>query len=182
MNRRKAIWLGFVALVVIAAVSVKGLRAQTREADQWNKLKFLEGTWSGSGSGSPSENISGSTTFSFDLDKQILVRKNRAELAKKSGDKAPAVHEDLMIVYRESGNANPRAIYFDSEGHVIHYAVSFPTNRTAAVFESDGNDKTPRFRITHSLVPDGRMEVEFSIAPPGGEFKSYVKGTVKKQR
>jgi hypothetical protein len=36
------------------------------------------------------------------------------------------------------------------------------------------------FRLVYELLPDGALGTEFFIAPPGGEFKSYVKGTVKK--
>ena len=39
-----------------------------------------------------------------------------------------------MIVYNDGA---PRAIYFDSEGHVIRYTVSFPS-KDVAVFDSEG--------------------------------------------
>jgi len=38
-----------------------------------------------------------------------------------------------MVIYLEG---TPRAIYFDSEGHVIRYKISFPADESV-VFESD---------------------------------------------
>jgi hypothetical protein len=86
-----------------------------------------------------------------------------------------------MIIYPTPGDANFRATYFDNEGHVIHYTLTFPAKQPAVVFESDASDKGPRFRLVNELSADGVMSTEFFVAPPGGEFKSYVKGTAKKK-
>ena len=42
----------------------------------WDQLEFLIGSWSSPVSGQPGQGISGSTIFSYDLDKKIIVRKS----------------------------------------------------------------------------------------------------------
>jgi hypothetical protein len=142
-------------------------------------LQFLMGDWTGAGSGKPGEGA-GSSRFSFDLDKKIVIRRSKAEYPPKPGEKAGVIHEDLTVIYTQPGDPGLRAIYFDNEGHVIHYRVSCPENNKSAVFESEGTGKGPRFRLVCTLLSDGRLSIEFFIAPPGGEFKSYTRGTLER--
>ena len=155
---------------------------QAQAGDPWAPLAFLIGDWSGAGSGKPSDAITGSTRFFMDLDGKILVRKNRAELAAKSGEKSGTVHEDLMIIYPQGKGSAFRADYFDNEGHVIHYALSFPEKQPSVVFESDSGAAGPRFRIVYAMESQGAGTLvnEFWIAPPGGEFRMYMKGELRK--
>jgi hypothetical protein len=177
MRHRILVW---AILMALAAMCYPAL-AQTGTADDpWAPFQFLVGDWSGVGSGQPREVVSGSTSFSFDLGQNILIRKNRAELAPKPGEKSGAVHEDLVIIYRQPAEPPFRAIYFDSEGHVINYSVSFPARQQSVVFESDVSEKAPRFRFIYELGPDDLLSGEFDIAPPGGEYKIYTKGLQKK--
>jgi hypothetical protein len=170
-------------LFVLATAALFMFQASTRAQanDPWEKLTFLIGTWSGGGSGKPDDAIGGEATFSFDLDKKIMTRRNRAEIAPKPGEKSPVVHEDLMIIYPVPANGGFHATYFDNEGHIIQYKVSFPEEQPSVVFESDASEKGPRFRLVNTLGAGGVMSTDFFIAPPGGEFRSYVKGTMKKK-
>jgi len=171
-----------VLLVGLSGILVAGLAwAQMQgpsPADSWAKLKFLAGDWQGVGAGAPGE-ATGGTTFAFELGGKVLVRKNWAKYPPKSGEKEGLSHEDLMVIYPEAGGF--RAGYFDNEGHVIHYRVSFPGKANAVVFESEPGPPGPRYRLTYELGASGALENVFWIAPPGGEFKAYVQGTLKKK-
>ena len=173
-------FLVFIFLIIVV-LSMAPISLQAQTGDPWAPLNFLIGNWSGAGSGKPGEAIAGSTTFNFDLDKNVMIRKNRAEYAPKPGGQANVVHEDLMIIYQQPGDANLRAIYFDNEKHVINYVLSYADKQFTVVFETDAADKTPRFRMVYELDADGVLNNEFFIAMPGGEFKSYVKGALKKK-
>ena len=168
-------------LVGLAGLALGWLGPVAQEKDAWAPLQFLVGQWEGVGSGEPGEGGSGASSFAFDLDRQVLVRTNRAEYPAKPGEKAGIVHKDLLIVYRQASDGKFRAIYFDNEGHVINYDVSFPSGQPSVVFESEASGKGPRFRLVYGIAPAGVLSVEFFIAPPGGEFKSYVKGLLKKK-
>ena len=74
--------------------------------------------------------------FAWDLQEKVLVRRNRAEYPAAQG--RPAVlHEDLMVIYLADQSGPTRAIYFDSEGHVINYAASISEDGRTLTFLSD---------------------------------------------
>ena len=148
--------------------------------DSWEQLQFLIGSWSSPVSGQPGQGISGSTTFSYDLDKKEIIRKSRAEFAPEPGKVKGLMHEDLLVIYRQPGEAQFRAIYFDNEGHIIHYTLTFPTKQPAVVLESESSETSPRARLTYEMVAHDTLVTEFFVAAPGGELVSHIKGTVKR--
>ena len=84
----------------------------------------------------------GAFSFMAELKDKIVVRRNVAQY--NSG----VQHDDLMVIYVDAPNDTPRAIYFDTEGHVIRYNVTFPSAERA-VFESDGSQAGPKYRLTY---------------------------------
>ncbi len=172
----------FGALGLLTSLMTAPLLAQEgKTADPWSHWQFLVGTWEGGGSGEPGEGLGG-FSFAFDLDEKILVRKSRVDYPAKPGEKTGLSHRDLLIVYPSAAGANFRAIYFDSEGHVINYGVTFPEQQPSVIFESDPSQPGPRFRLAYDLDSKGTLKITFSIAAPGGPFKVYVQGTAQRKR
>lgn len=148
-----------------------------RAADTPQKsLQFLLGKWKGSGSGAPGQGA-GSFSFEPDLQGRVLVRRAHTEYPAANGRPA-AVHDDLMIVYADQS----RAVYFDNEGHVIHYAVQVAADGREATFTSTDPLPAPLFRLTYKQLSPGELNVAFAIAPSGkaSDLKQYVSGSVKR--
>ena len=125
--------LGRDLLVVLAVFAAGGWTLVQAKDDPWEPFHFLIGEWVGEG-----KEGQGTGHFSLapDLGGKILVRRNHAELPAGNGRPA-AVHEDLMVIYKSQDSKSAKAIYFDSEDHVINYTVTFPrTNRQALMFIS----------------------------------------------
>ena len=148
--------------------------------NSWDPLQFLIGSWSSPLSGQPGQGVSGSTTFAFDLDQKVIVRRSRAEFAPGPGEAKGLVHDDLLVIYQQPGETPFRAIYFDNEGHVIHYTLSFPEKQPAVVFESEVSGMSPRARLVYGMEGEDTLVTEFFVAAPGGELLSHVKGAVKR--
>src|ERR1039458_8136047 len=112
----------------------------------WKKLEFVLGKWTGSAGDKDTPLGAGQGGFSFELElkPKIVVRRNHAGYA--SG----ARHDDLMLIYLDAPNDTPRAIYFDTEGHVIRYNLTFPA-ANKVVFDSDGTQPGPRYRLSYWL-------------------------------
>jgi hypothetical protein len=141
----------------------------------------LLGEWVGEGEGQPGQG-KGQFSFAEDLQGKILVRKNHAEYAASAGRPAFA-HEDLLIVYHDDGAKAAKAIYCDSEGHVIQYTPSTSQEGKVLIFLSDARPAAPRYRLTYVNQEDSKATVTFEVAPPGKPeaFKTYLQGRIRKK-
>jgi hypothetical protein len=144
-------------------------------APNWDAWRFLLGDWVGEGSGQPGQG-SGGFTFTLELEKRILVRRSRAEYPSYS-------HEDLMIVYPDADPKRTRAIYFDNEGHVIEYAVTFSPDGNTVTFLSAATPAAPRFRLTYTKSAAAALKIKFEIAPPGKPeaFSTYLEASARRR-
>jgi hypothetical protein len=166
---------------LIPALLVVLVCAGAAEDDPWSDYRFLLGEWRGEGDGGPGKGT-GEFSFTRDLQGKVLVRKNRTDIPATSGRPA-STHEDLMVVYAGEGGRNARAIYFDSEGHVINYAASFSADKRTLTFVSDATPSTPRFRLSYTHGEGETLRIKFEIAAPGkpDEFKTYLEGAARRE-
>lgn len=145
----------------------------TNQSDPWAGLRFLAGTWEAKTTGgSAGVAASGTYTFRFELGNHVLARHSRP-----AGCEGPETfnceHADLLYIYSEAPGQAPKAIYWDNEGHVIHYDVSTP-EEPKAVFLSDPARPGPQFRLSYERK--GPMMLgSFGMRMPGqGEFQPYL--------
>jgi hypothetical protein len=149
--------------------------------DPWKPYDFLIGQWAGEGSGEPGKG-SGEFSFAWDLQKKVLVRKSRTDFPASAGRPAFS-HEDLMVVYQGDHNGPRRAIYFDSEGHVINYVATVSDDKQTLTFLSEAAAAVPRFRLTYSKEKEDTVRIKFEMALPGkpDDFKTYLEGSAHRQ-
>lgn len=169
---RAVCWTVLLTLLLLAADDAKA-------QDPWAAWRFLVGEWVGEGGGGPGQG-SGGFSFQFDLGEKILVRKNYADYPPANGKPAYR-HDDLTILYPENGVI--KAIFFDGEGHVIHYtAMTSPDGKTLT-WLSEAAPGTPRYRFTYSKTGEDSLALKFEIAPadkPDG-FATYIVANVRRK-
>ena len=143
-----------------------------------DSLKGLSGKWVGEGMGEPGKG-GGYTTFEFDLQDKVLVRKNHAEYP-ATNDRPRFTHDDLMIVYVEASSKELRAFYADSEGHAINYQITVSNDRKKIVFLSDARETGPHYRFTYLMTKPDQMDLTFEIATAEkpSQFKKFVEGRI----
>jgi len=143
-------------------------------SDPFAKLSFLLGTWEATTANTPGVSAAGTYTFRLELKNHLLTRHT---VSSSAACKGPAdfdcTHGDQLYIYAEAPGQPLRAIYFDNEGHVIHYTVAAPS-ATTAEFLSDSAGPGPQFRLFYELKANV-MSGKFQIRMPGQQdWKSYL--------
>ncbi|MCX6151106.1 MAG: hypothetical protein NTX22_11310 [Ignavibacteriales bacterium] len=152
--------------------------AQQAKDTNWDSWMFLLGDWVGEGGGGPGQG-GGEFSFSYDLQRRVLIRKNFAEYP-AAEDRPAFRHDDLMIIFQESDET--KAIYFDNEGHVINYTVSFSGDKDTITFLGEVKPSAPTFRLSYIKVKNETVKILFEIAPPGKPeaFSKYIEASANK--
>ena len=169
-----------IAIFAAMLLGVSQLEAQNQTAKLDSKWSALAGEWAGEGSGSPGSGA-GTSSFQFDLQKQVLVRRGHSEYP-ASGGRPATVHDDLMVIYPGAGEES-HAIYFDNEGHVIDYTATWSAGGDTLTFLSKPRSGAPQFRLIYKKVDAQTLTISFEMAPPGqNAFKPYVSGRLKRAK
>jgi hypothetical protein len=150
--------------LLLAALPIAAQSTASSLADSLNMLSFLKGTWEAKA----------------ELGNHILAR-HTSDTVCKGPASFDCEHKDLFYIYNDAPGQTLKAIYFDNEGHVIHYNVSIP-DATTAIFLSDGSQPGPQFRLMYQLngaVMSGKFQMRM---PARTEWKSYLEWTGSKQR
>jgi len=164
-------------LILVFALATQAVRAQSK-ATSLEDLKFLAGEWKGEGGGKPGQASAGGFSFTFELQGKVLVRRSFSEYA-ATPERPGFRHDDLMVVYQDQGGKGFRAIYFDSEGHVIQYSVALSEDKRTLTLISEPSPTAPRFKfVYYRQQGDDTLTFEFDIAPTGkpDAFSKYVDG------
>ncbi|HEY7388944.1 MAG TPA: hypothetical protein VH640_10585 [Bryobacteraceae bacterium] len=170
--------------VVLWCLSLYGQTAESPAPGSieaaWKPLRFLIGTWEAKViSGAAAAAGVGTYTFQLELGGHILAR-HSATLDCKGPDNFNCQHTDLLYIYRESPAQSPQAIYFDDEGHVIHYEVTTPAPGTV-VLVSASSASGPQYRLVYELK-EGVMQGKFQLRMPGqSRFASYLEWSGRKK-
>ena len=167
----------FAAAVVLFTSVSAGAQPAPSSVD-WKDWKSMLGEWEADAAGPAGP--TGGYSLTTDLQGRVLVRKNHAQYP-KTADRPANAHDDLMVVYRDG--AATKADYWDSEGHLIHYAVTVEKGRVFT-FLSDVVPGQPRFRLTYAMSGEAAVSLRFEIAPPNApeQFKPYIQATAHRKR
>jgi len=165
----------FFVIALFCGPVVCAQNAPTPESalGSWQSLQFLIGTWEAKTQGgfAKAEGI-GTYMFQLELRNHILARHSSGEACKGPAD-FNCAHSDLLYVYQDAAGQPHKAIYFDNEGHVIHYQVSTPT-ASSVIFLSDPSRPGPQFRLSYALN-GSILSGKFQMRMPGQtEFTSYL--------
>ena len=85
------------------------------------------------------------------------------------------------VVFVADGDAL-RAVYFDNEGHVIHYHVAVVESDNAIQFLSPASADQPGFRLTYIPTGPATLRLLFEIAPLGTAslFSPYIEAQARR--
>ncbi len=173
-----ALTFAVIVMVMFSAIPVQVQAQAAGQSDPWQPLRFLIGTWEAKTTGgSAGAQSLGVYSFTPELKDKILARHSGGVSCKAPSD-FNCDHGDLLYLYPE-GQAI-KAIYFDNEGHVIHYSVTAPT-AGSVVFLSDPAAPGPQFRLVYERK-DQTLSGKFQMKMPGQtDYKSYLEWSGNKK-
>jgi hypothetical protein len=160
--------------IFLAALFSLPMLAQTSATspDPFQSVKFLEGTWDANVQNNASVKESGRYTFDRELGGHILARHSTNDRNCTAPANFDCQHSDMLTIYPSDSGQGLEAIYFDNEGHVIHYDVSTP-KPDLAVFLSPPS-QGPEFRLTYELI-GAVMTGRFQVLMPGQrDWRTYL--------
>lgn len=168
MNRTAATTL-LLALSLLLSSEV-----WSAEADPWKAISFLQGTWGAEiRAGTAGAQGISNYTFKPGLRHHVISRTSAAPATCKGPEDFDCGHSDLLYIYQEGPKQPLKAIYFDNEGHVIHYEVATPQWDTV-IFISEASASGPQFRLMYQLS-NAIMSGQFQVRMPGQkDWKSYL--------
>jgi len=150
------------------------------KVDPWAGLRFLVGSWESKTTGGVAQaQASAGYAFRLELRDRILARHSRSG-ACSAPDDFNCQHSDLHYIYPTGTGSAFEAIYFDNEGHVIHYGVTIPKPGTVVLL-SDPAQPGPQYRLTYTFL-EGLMSGQFELKMTGQtDFTSYLEWSGKRQ-
>jgi len=138
-------------------------------------LNYLVGDWNDeSRTGQPGTATASGESWRVDLGGRILIRMGWCEFPESSS--RPAFrHEDLLIIYPE-GDDEVRGIFWDNEGHTIHYPnVTIMPEGKGILLSSERAVPGPRQQLRYDFDAPGRLRATFSLLVPGTpDFAPYL--------
>jgi len=150
------------------------------KANPWAGFRFLLGSWEAKTTGGVAQaQVSAGYAFRLELRDHLMVRHSRSG-ACSAPDDFDCQHSDLLYIYPAINGSALEAIYFDNEGHVIHYDVTTPKPGTV-VFISDAAQPGPQYRLSYIFLNEV-MNGQFEMKMPGQtDFTSYLEWSGKRQ-
>lgn len=162
----------FLAFVIMSCIPLMAQTTSNGNPDLFRSLSFLEGTWDANVQNNATVTGSGRYTFQRELDGHILARHSTNDPNCKAPANFDCAHGDLLYVFQDAPGTPLKAIYFDNEGHVIHYDISTPSSNRV-VFLS-GPTAGPKFQLTYELN-SGVMTGRFQMQMPGqSDWRTYL--------
>ncbi len=162
-----------ITITLLLAISLAAVAQTPSAQDPFKALSFLEQNWEANTNGYAGVNSAGSYTFRRELGGHILARRSTGEVTCKGPADFDCGHGDMLYVYPDAPGQQLKAIYFDNEGHVIHYDVFTPTP-LSVIFLSEPSGGGPQFRLMYELK-GALLFGKFQSQMPGqAEWKSYL--------
>ncbi len=168
-------------LLLLASVGV----AQKPAADTWKPLRYLVGSWEGTGNGQPGLSKV-QREYRLVLNDKFLHVQNRSVYEPQPKNPKGEIHEDWGMISFDKTRKQFVFRQFHVEGFVNHYVnTSTGADGKTIVFTSESIENIPagfRARETYKIAgPDEFWEV-FEIAEPGKEFEGYSEGHFKRKK
>jgi len=160
-----------ICIVVIEILFTFSLHAQT---DRFDRLNFLQGEWSGRGSGFGNDSSTIKSFFKSDMGGKYIEFNNDSRFEPTSNNPEGEHHIDRGFISLDKERDLIVIRQFHIEGYVIQYIlVDSLSNDSLLVFESESIENfVPggKARWTLKKISENRIESVFDVAFPNSDY------------
>lgn len=168
-------------LLLLASVVV----AQKPAADAWEPLRYLVGTWEGTGKGEPGLSKI-QREYRLVLDDKFIQVQNKSTYDPQPKNLKGEVHQDWGMMSFDKTRKTFVLRQFHVEGFVNQYVMtSLSADGKTIVFTSESIENIPagyRARETYKILGSDEFLEIFEIAEPGKDFEVYSEGHFKRKK
>lgn len=161
------------------------LSQQNNTGDPWEYLRFLEGTWEGTGEG-----MSGISSviqeYQFILNKQFLRMTTKSIFKPQEKNPKGEIHEDIGIFSFDQTRKVFVLRSFYVEGFVNQYVFNpFSEDSGPMEFVTESVENAPqgtKAKLVFRMLSDDKIEQSFHVAFPGQKYSCFSTNTLERKK
>jgi hypothetical protein len=165
-----------VLIVVLLAMPLLGQTQTDNAHDVWEPLRFLVGSWEGTGEG-----MSGQSTveqdFELVLNGQFLCAKSNSVFEPQEKNPNGEIHEDIGYISYDSARKTFVLRAFYVEGFVNTYILGeISEDGKVLTFETESVENAPagtKAELVYKVMGEGEIEEQFFVAWSGKDYGCF---------
>jgi hypothetical protein len=184
-TKQEGVTMRVAALTLIIILIPLISFAQSEEPDDvWEPLRFLVGSWEGTGEG-----VSGQSSveqqFELVLNDQFLRSRSRSEFKPQEKNPDGEIHEDVGYVSYDGSRDKFVLRAFYIEGFVNTYVLSeISEDGNVVTFETESVENAPlgtKAKLVYKAIGDDQIEEKFFVAWPDKEYGCFSTNQLKRK-
>jgi hypothetical protein len=174
-----------VLSVVLIAIPLLSLAQSGEVNDVWEPIRFLIGSWEGTGEG-----MSGQSTIELDiefvLNDQFLYTKSKSVFEPQEKNPDGEIHEDIGYISYDKSRETFVIRAFYVEGFVNTYVLSeISEDGKTLTFETESVENAPagtRAKLVYKMTGEGEIEEGFFVAWPNKDYGCFSTNQLKRKK
>ena len=175
---------GCMSVAAASITAIGSMNAQTTvqqgsgaEADVWQPVRFLLGTWTSVNEGQPG-NGTGRREYRLVMNDRFIEIRNTTTYPPQSRNPKGETHEDAGYISYDRNRKTLVLRQFHIEGFVNTYVATRMTPQDIQFTSEAIESIAPgwRARETYRRINDTEWSELFELAEPGGDFAKYAEG------
>ncbi|MBU4254365.1 MAG: hypothetical protein KJ727_07175 [Acidobacteria bacterium] len=155
-----------------------------QKTDVWEPLRFLEGTWEGTGDGFSGQSVV-EQSYTFILNGNFLQMQTRSEFKPQEKNPEGEIHEDMGIFSYDAGRKLFILRGFYIEGFVNQYVLeTMPEDGKILEFMTETVENAPsgtKAKLVFNRIDMDKIERSFFVAWPGRDYSCFSVNTLVKK-
>ncbi len=176
--------LRFVSLLLFSPIPFCSASGPT-EADVWQPLRPLLGTWEGEVHGEPGIGKA-ERSYAFRLHDRFIQITNKSVYPPQEKNPKGEIHEDIGFISYDAKAKKFMLRQFHVEGFVNQFALEtlHDQQRTLVFVSTAIENIAPGWRAkeTYRLLEKDEFIETFALAPPGKDFTTYSETHFRRRR